>query len=131
MIILYIIVSILVISQVATIIYLKKELKTQKSLNATLFKNQKNHYTTLINLSSLISKQQQNIDKQHDILKGIEIIINNKLNPLFEKNEIVNSLRNKLHNSEATIEQLRSTILRMSSTIKHMQKKEKIMNDNS
>lgn len=131
MIIVYIIVSILIISQVVTIIYLKKELKTQKSLNATLFKNQKNHYTALINLSSLISKQQQNIDKQHDILKGLEIIINNKLNPLFENNEIVNSLRNKLHNSEATIEQLRSTILRMSSTIKHMQKKEKIMNDNS
>lgn len=56
----------------------------------------------------MISKQQQNIDKQYDILKGLEIIIKNKLNPLFEKNEIVNSLHNKLHNSEATIEQLRS-----------------------
>lgn len=122
---LYIIVSILVITQIIVIIKLRKKLKKQTNISKTLEKNQQNLSNTLINISASLSKQQQNVEKQYENIKRLELLVVQKLNPLFEKNQIVDDLRTKLHNSELTVNQLRSTILQMTTAIKRMQKAEK------
>ena len=125
MIILYILVSLLIVTQIIVIIKLNKKLKIQANVNKAFEKNQKNLNTTLMNFSSSLSRQQQNIEKQYDNIKRMESLIIQKLNPLLDKNQIVDELRTKLHNSEVTVNQLRSTILQMTTTIKQMKKNEK------
>lgn len=125
MIALYVIVSILVITQIITIIKLRKKLKKQAEVNKILEKNQQNLSNTLTNISTSLSRQQQNIEKQYDNIKRMESLIIQKLNPLLDKNQITDELRTKLHNSEMTVNQLRSTILQMTTAIKRMQKQEK------
>lgn len=125
MVALYIIVSILIITQIIVIIKLRKKLKKQTNINKTLEKNQQNLSNTLINIFTSLSKQQQSVEKQYDNIKRMESLIIQKLNPLLDKNQIVDELRTKLHNSELTVNQLRSTILQMTTAIKRMQKAEK------
>ncbi len=125
MIALYIIVSLLILTQIITIIKLRKKLKKQAEVNKILEKNQQNLSNTLTNISTSLSRQQQNIEKQYDNIKRMESLIIQKLNPLLDKNQITDELRTKLHNSEMTVNQLRSTILQMTTAIKRMQKQEK------
>ena len=125
MIALYIIVSLLLLTQIITIIKLRKKLRIQSDVSKTLEKNQQNLNTTLMNFSTSLSKQGQGIEKQYDNIKRIESLIIQKLNPLLDKNQITNELRTKLYNSEITVNQLRSTILQMTAAIKRMQKQEK------
>lgn len=125
MIALYIIVSLLLLTQIITIIKLRKKLKKQADVSKTLEKNQQNLSNTLTNILTSLSRQQQNVEKQYDNIKRIESLIIQKLNPLLDKNQITNELRTKLYNSEITVNQLRSTILQMTSVIKRMQKQEK------
>ena len=125
MIALYIIVSLLLLTQIITIIKLRKKLKKQADVSKTLEKNQQNLSNTLTNILTSLSRQQQNVEKQYDNIKRIESLNIQKLNPLLDKNQITNELRTKLYNSEITVNQLRSTILQMTSVIKRMQKQEK------
>lgn len=125
MIALYIIVSLLILTQIITIIKLRKKLKKQADVNKILEKNQQNLSNTLTSISAGLSRQQQNIEKQYDNIKRMESLIIQKLNPLLDKNQITDELRTKLHNSEMTVNQLRSTILQMTTAIKRMQKQEK------
>lgn len=102
-----------------------KKFKKQKSINAKFEKNQETLQKNLMNLSSLVSKAQTNVDKQYDNIKKIEMTVVQKLSPLLDKNQVIDELRRKLNDSEHTVTSLRSTILQMSQTFKRMQKQEK------
>ena len=125
MIALYIIASLLLLTQIITIIKLRKKLKKQYVVNKIFEQNQQNLSNALTNILTSLSRQQQNVEKQYDNIKRIESLIIQKLNPLLDKNQITNELRTKLYNSEITVNQLRSTILQMTAAIKRMQKQEK------
>lgn len=118
-------ICILAISQVIVLISFNKKFKKQKVINAQLEENQKNLQKNILSISSLVSKAQANIDKQYDKLKQIEMVVLQKLNPLLEKNQIVDELRRKIKESDTIISGLRSTILQMSQTFKRMQRVEK------
>lgn len=125
MMIVYCIVSILIIAQIIAIVKLRESIKNQAVINKTFEKNQKNLNNALTGISSSLCKQQQSVEKQYDNIKRMESLIIQKLNPLLDKNQITDELRTKLHNSEMTVNQLRSTILQMTTAIKRMQKQEK------
>lgn len=118
-------ICILAICQVIVLISFNKKFKKQKVLNAQLEENQKNLQKNILSISSLVSKVQTNVDNQYDKLKQIEMMILQKLNPLLEKNQIVDELRRKVKESDTIISGLRSTILQMSQTFKRMQRAEK------
>ena len=118
-------ICILAISQVIVLISFNKKFKKQKVLNAQLEENQKNLQKNILSISSMVSKVQTNVDNQYDKLKQIEMMILQKLNPLLEKNQIVDELRRKVKESDTIISGLRSTILQMSQTFKRMQRAEK------
>ena len=120
MIALYIIVSLLLLTQIITIIKLRKKLKKQAEVNKIFEKNQQNLSNALTNILTSLSRQQQNVEKQYDNIKRIESLIIQKLNPLLDKNQITSELRTKLYNSEITVNQLRSTILQMTAAIHHI-----------
>lgn len=124
--ILYLILFIvLFISFIVFTIVFNKRFKKQKTINAKLEKNQETLQKNLMNLSSLVSKAQTNIDKQYDSIKKIEMTLLQKVSPLLDKNQVIDELRRKLNDSEHTVTSLRSTILQMSQTFKRMQKQEK------
>lgn len=102
-----------------------RQLKKVKSALKQLEENQKNLQKNILSISSLVSKAQNNIEKQYDKLKQIEMMVLQKLNPLLEKNQIVDELRRKIKESDTIISGLRSTILQMSQTFKRMQRAEK------
>jgi uncharacterized phage infection (PIP) family protein YhgE len=118
-------ICILAICQVIVLISFNKKFKKQKVINAQLEENQKNLQKNILNISSLVSKAQNNIEKQYDKLKQMEMMVLQKLNPLLEKNQIVDELRRKIKESDTIISGLRSTILQMSQTFKRMQRAEK------
>jgi Mg2+ and Co2+ transporter CorA len=100
-------------------------LKKQAATNAILEKNQVTISTNISNLNISLQKISRDVEKQYDNIKRLESLIIQKLNPLLDKNQITDELRTKLHNSEKTVNQLRSTILQMTTAIKQMQKREK------
>ena len=102
-----------------------KSLKKQTAINAVLEKNQITISTNISNLNVNLQKISRDTEKQYDNIKRMESLIIQKLNPLLDKNQITDELRTKLHNSEMTVNQLRSTILQMTTAIKRMQKQEK------
>lgn len=118
-------ICILAICQVIVLISFNKKFKKQKVINAQLEENQKNLQKNILSISSLVSKAQNNIEKQYDKLKQMEMMVLQKLNPLLEKNQIVDELRRKIKESDTIISGLRSTILQMSQTFKRMQRAEK------
>ena len=81
--------------------------------------------TNISNLNVNLQKISRDTEKQYDNIKRMESLIIQKLNPLLDKNQITDELRTKLHNSEMTVNLLRSTILQMTTAIKRMQKQEK------
>ena len=113
------------VSQAITFITFRKKFKEQKTVNTQLEKNQETLQKNILTISSLVSKAQTGIEKQYDNIKRIEIVLLQKVNPLLDKNAIVDDLRRKLSESEKTVNGLRSTILQMSQTFKRMQKTEK------
>lgn len=118
-------ICILAVSQAITFITFRKKFKEQKTVNTQLEKNQETLQKNILTISSLVSKAQTGIEKQYDNIKRIEIVLLQKVNPLLDKNAIVDDLRRKLSESEKTVNGLRSTILQMSQTFKRMQKTEK------
>lgn len=125
MILCYILISVLFIALVFCLVKLSKSLKKQAAINAVLEKNQITISTNISNLNVSLQKIIRDTEKQYDNIKRMESLIVQKLNPLLDKNQITDELRSKLHNSEMTVSQLRSTILQMTAAIKRMQKKEK------
>lgn len=123
--ILYILISVLFILLVFCLIKLFKNSKKQSKINAVFEKNQITISNNISNLHISLQKILRDIDKQYDNIKEIESSIVQKLSPLLNKNQIIDELNVKLHNSEMTINQLRSTILQMTTSLKRMQKQEK------
>lgn len=121
----YIFISVLLVFQLCLIIWLRKKLKQQKSINKQIDKNQVTLSNNIMSLNTCIQKTMNNAEKQYDSIKRIEMIIVQKLNPLLEKNQIVDELRRKLGDSERTVNELRSTVLQMSQTFKRMKREEK------
>lgn len=104
---------------------LKKEIKILQNNEKTLKTNQQNLHTTLSLLTSNLTKASANIEKQYTSIKQIEQSIIVKLTPLLDNNKIVDDLRRRVKEADATVYQLRSTILQMTEALKRMQKKEK------
>lgn len=125
MVLCYVLISILFIALTFCLIKLFKSLKKQAATNAILEKNQVTISTNISNLNISLQKISRDVEKQYDNIKRMESLIIQKLNPLLDKNQITDELRTKLHNSEKTVNQLRSTILQMTTAIKQMQKQEK------
>lgn len=125
MILCYVLISILFITLIFCLVKLFKSLKKQAAINVMLEKNQITISTNISNLNINLQKILRDIEKQYDNIKRMESLIIQKLNPLLDKNQITDELRTKLHNSEMTVNQLRSTILQMTTAIKRMQKQEK------
>lgn len=125
MILCYILISVLFIALTFCLIKLFKSLKKQAAINTVLEKNQITISTNISNLNVNLQKISRDTEKQYDNIKRMESLIIQKLNPLLDKNQITDELRTKLHNSEMTVNQLRSTILQMTTAIKRMQKQEK------
>lgn len=125
MILCYILIFVLFIALTFCLIKLFKNLKKQAAINAVLEKNQITISTNISNLNINLQKISRDTEKQYDNIKRMESLIIQKLNPLLDKNQITDELRTKLHNSEMTVNQLRSTILQMTTAIKRMQKQEK------
>lgn len=125
MVLCYVLISILFIALTFCLIKLFKSLKKQAATNAILEKNQVTISTNISNLNISLQKISRDVEKQYDNIKRMESLIIQKLNPLLDKNQITDELRTKLHNSEKTVNQLRSTILQMTTAIKQMQKREK------
>lgn len=125
MILCYILIFVLLIALTFCLIKLFKSLKNQAAINAVLEKNQITISTNISNLNVNLQKISRDTEKQYDNIKRMESLIIQKLNPLLDKNQITDELRAKLHNSEMTANQLRSTILQMTTAIKQMQKQEK------
>ncbi len=125
MILCYVLISVLFIALIFCLIKLFKSLKKQAAINAVLEKNQITISTNISNLNVNLQKISRDTEKQYDNIKRMESLIIQKLNPLLDKNQITDELRTKLHNSEMTVNQLRSTILQMTTAIKRMQKQEK------
>ena len=125
MVLCYVLISILFIALTFCLIKLYKSLKKQAATNAILEKNQVTISTNISNLNISLQKISRDVEKQYDNIKRMESLIIQKLNPLLDKNQITDELRTKLHNSEKTVNQLRSTILQMTTAIKQMQKREK------
>ena len=118
-------ICILAVSQAITFITFRKKFKEQKTINTQLEKNQETLQKNILTISSLVSKAQTGIEKQYDNIKRIEMVLLQKVNPLLDKNAIVDELRMKLKESDKTVNGLRSTILQMSQTFKRMKKTEK------
>lgn len=125
MILCYILIFVLFIALIFCLVKLFKSLKKQTAINAVLEKNQITISTNISNLNVNLQKISRDTEKQYDNIKRMESLIIQKLNPLLDKNQITDELRTKLHNSEMTVNQLRSTILQMTTAIKRMQKQEK------
>lgn len=125
MILCYILIFVLFITLTFCLIKLFKSLKKQAAINTVLEKNQITISTNISNLNVNLQKISRDTEKQYDNIKRMESLIIQKLNPLLDKNQITDELRTKLHNSEMTVNQLRSTILQMTTAIKRMQKQEK------
>lgn len=104
---------------------LKKEIKILQNNEKTLKTNQQNLHTTLSLLTSNLTKASANIEKQYTSIKQIEQSIIVKLTPLLDNNKIVDDLRRRVKEADATAYQLRSAILQMAEALKRMQKKEK------
>ena len=97
----------------------------QEKINKAVDKNQITLSNNISALNISLQKVLNNVEKQYDNIKRIELTIIQKLNPLLDKNQIVDELRRKVNEAERTINNLRSTILQMSQTFKRMKKEEK------
>ena len=121
----YILIGVLFVIQLFYIFKLRKKLKQQEKINKAVDKNQITLSNNISALNISLQKVLNNVEKQYDNIKRIELTIVQKLNPLLDKNQIVDELRRKVNEAERTINNLRSTILQMSQTFKRMKREEK------
>lgn len=121
----YILIGVLFVIQLFYIFRLRKKLKQQEKINKAVDKNQITLSSNISALNISLQKVLNNVEKQYDNIKRIELTIIQKLNPLLDKNQIVDELRRKVNEAERTINNLRSTILQMSQTFKRMKREEK------
>ena len=123
--ILYICIAVLYIYVIFHSIISHKKFKEQSLAIKIIEKNQIAISNSINSLNTHLQKMAKDTEKQYDNIKRTEALVVQKLNPLLEKNQIVDELRNKLRDSERTVTQLRSTILQMSTVIKRMSKQDK------
>jgi hypothetical protein len=118
-------ISILFIWEIIRTIKYKKRNNAINKKFVDVEANQITLQNNMQNLLKSINKQQQNIEKQYDNIKRIEMLVLQKINPLLENNAVVSDLRTKLKDADHTVSSLRSTVLQMAQTIKRMQRREK------
>ena len=103
----------------------KKEIAVLRQNEKTLQSNMQNLYTNITLLSANVSKALSYTEKQSSGITRIEQLMITKVNPLLEKNAVIDDLKRRLREEEQTTHGLRSTILQMTATLKKLQKKEK------